>query len=214
MRSMPSRRCASFLGAPGPASRGAVPLVFFPFPLATLALFCGCAPRADVHPSYGELRPRAVAVARPENRTVHALEAVPFGGPLQRVVTGPRVYNVPALLELELREALNARGYATAGPPPRDLDYSKPLPPDAALPPFGAVLLSSIESWEARTVQPIQVLLRYRLSLYHVPSGELLYCGLFSARVEGHGKPAAGDFLELEIRRSVRRALSALPAGR
>jgi hypothetical protein len=169
------------------------------FPIAS-----GCA-TAEVNPRYESLKPSVVAVLPVENATIHQLDAVAFGGLLQRGIIGPEVHDIPALLRAGLEESLLLAGYATSS-------GAGGVPAGAGRPPqFEATLLATIESWWASTVGTPAFSMRYRVEMHHVESGEVLYRNLVESRAEEDPRARSADLVPAAIRRSARRALAELP---
>jgi hypothetical protein len=168
-----------------------------------------------VHPEYARLAPSKILVPPAVNRTIHQLHAVTFGGLLQRAVIGGDTYNVPRLLQGSVEETLTLRGYTVAedvaglaGDLP---GFRKPLPEGAPLPEFDGVCYAEILEWRSRRTSTSGLHMKYRLELYRVPTGELLFSGDFA--FEGRGSMNDPEFENLAkmIRQSVRGALSFLP---
>lgn len=178
-------------------------------------LLVGCRSPAEVHPEYARLAPSKVLVPPPVNRTIHQLDAVTFGGLLQRAVIGGDTYNVPRLLQGSVEDTLVLRGYSVAEdaaiPDVDPPDFRQPLPADAPLPDFDGICYAEILEWRSRRTSTSGLHMKYRLELYRVPTGELLFSGDFA--FEGKGSMNDPEFENLAklIRQSVRGALSFLP---
>jgi len=181
-----------------------------------LAAAAGCATRGEVHERYDELGPSRIDVPEPENRTVVPLDEIGYGGLLQRVITGPRVYPVTDMLRQGLRDALLEKGYDVAdGASARyaQVDFREPVGDASVTPPFDAVLYSTVEGWSERRAHPAGVALKLRVALHRVPSGERLYEAVHVAHMseDRHGPDSQGRFLESGLRRAAAGALADLP---
>ncbi|MBI4601544.1 MAG: hypothetical protein HY721_06245 [Planctomycetes bacterium] len=177
-------------------------------------LLAGCGSPGSIHSSYAALKPASVAVLPVRNETVHQLEQVAFGGLLQRLVAGPETYDVPGLLRAGLEEGLERRGYRLErAPAPEGArpDDSRPLPEGAPRPPSEAVLLATIESWDAATAGAFSMRMTYRIDLRRVPAGDLLYSGTFVCEEREDARSRGSGDVHGAIRRSALRALASLP---
>ena len=183
---------------------------------AALALtVAGCAPSAFVNPEYGRLEPVRVAVAPVANESIHQLDSVTFGGLLQRTLTGGTTYNVPEIMKEALMDALFSRGYDPVdfkhdlGRP--EPDFRRPLDPAAERPPFDAYLVCTIEEWQSDKISSSSMHMRYRIEMFKVPTGEVLFSGRFSCGYRDELGEYRFEEVASRIRGSVKRALSALP---
>ena len=93
------------------------------------ALLAGCV-SADgtLHEEFASLSPERIAVPVPDNNTILPLDEVSFGGLLQRAIVGQRTFNVPVLLQREIREELERKGYQTTSGAGVDEKYRQPQP--------------------------------------------------------------------------------------
>ena len=179
--------------------------------LVLAGVLAGCAsPRGKLHDEFAELSPARVAVPPPTNGTVWRLDAVTFGGVLQRLVFRPKTYNVLALLQTSLEKELDRKGYVTTSQIPADSDYRQPLPEAAGVPPFDAAVYATIETWSSSDLPPIGAKMRCRFEMYHVPTAALLYEVVTTVRAGGR-HDTQPNFLESAVSAAVRRALSSLP---
>ena len=145
------------------------------FLVASLTLG-SCASQYEISPRYAQLKPTSVVVLPVGNETVYELDQVRFGGLLQRLIKGPEVYDVPALLRGALVEALKRRGFdAGTYDPSEALDFTRPLPAGTPEFPFDAVLVPTIHSWYSSGSGQWKIFMTGGVKLYHVPTGELLY---------------------------------------
>ncbi|MCZ6794984.1 MAG: hypothetical protein O7J95_15380 [Planctomycetota bacterium] len=172
-----------------------------------------------VHPSFDALKPQRIDVRWPANETVHPLERVAYGGLLQRLVSGERVYNVYDLLYRGLREALEEKGYATSDRVSEGrfgaVDFRTPGGEIGEDVPFDAVLYSKVVGWHRRDRSfPNGVTVGLELAIYKVPGAEKLYEIRESVflRDDQHGSQGShGRFLESGLRHAAYRTLSGLP---
>jgi len=186
----------------------------------------GCSSSAQVSAEYAALPPRAIAVHPVINETIHQLGGVTFGGILQRVTIGTEPVNVPEILRGALEEALLIKEYPAppyAKPPgepegsiPTDApDASappKPLPPAWGALPFDAVLVATIETWQASTTSTPAVDMRYRVVLRRLPGLEVLYSNVFEGSYREDVRSRSAEGVPSWIRRSARKVLADLPA--
>ncbi|MBN1442612.1 MAG: hypothetical protein JXA90_07885 [Planctomycetes bacterium] len=167
-----------------------------------------------MHPRFDALRPRVIDVRPVENETVRPLDRVSFGGLAQRLITGPREYDVPGLLHHALLKVLEEKGYgaetglSVAHSP--GVDFR--LPSEGAIDtPFDAVLFTRILSWSVSRVTTTRVSLGLRVELYAVPGGELLFDHELKGFIEDEDPASDGTFLAPGLRRVAYRALADLP---
>jgi len=190
----------------------------------------GCSSSAQVAAEYDSLRPRAIAVHPVVNETIHQLDAVTFGGLLQRITLGPAAVNVPEVLRGGLEEALLLGDYASPpyARPPGEPESSIPIEkhrditvrPDRQLPeawaslPFDAVLVPVIETWQATTTTGTPAAdIRYRVIIYRLPGLEVLYSNVFEGSYREDVRTRSAEGVPAWIRRSARKVLADLPAG-
>ena len=209
---MPRRRCSNSVAPARLASRRVLGLV-----VLGLSAVCGACGGCTVsvgkvHADFPKLQPSRIAVPRPVDATYLRLDQIGFAGPLERVFGGGQVHDVPAELQQGLREALHLKGYQTESRIPPGKDFRQPLPEGEEVPGFQAVLYATIESWRSKSRPPFEVEMSYRLALYHVPTGTLLYENTCPLRAGGKGHTSP-RFLRNALRKSARRGISTLPAG-
>ena len=178
--------------------------------LATVAVLAqlGCAASVEfVHPHIEEFAARTVAVEPIVNETVYTLDAVAFGGPLQRLVVGAQKYDIPSVLLGALEEALLLRGYDPRSPDRSDSGSAGMLDGDADM-----VARCAIVFWEAETSGSPSMDLRFRLDL-STPQGERLYGGTFAARYRQSGRSRTHKDPTAAIRSAMAAALRELPSA-
>ena len=171
-----------------------------------------------------------------ENETVYQLDAVSFGGILQRGIFGVRQYNIPAVLRAGIEEALLRKSYETLalGKRPEgdvhgtiDEESSARSPaaaasttsgtPPLAVDPGGrlhdAELTCRIVYWQGNPGTRPEMKVGFRLELYSAAGREKLYAGTFTARYkQGPRGQSQVDVARL-IRSAVIGAFSDLPAA-
>lgn len=178
-------------------------------------LLGGCAHGGWVHPAYSERMPHSIAVLPVRNETVHQLEAVSFGGFLQRAVIGPRTFDIPDILRASFEEALIQTGYEAARPAPGPvtaaLESGAARAEEVAAIPFDAALHTAIEAWQADTGSSPGLRMRYRIELRSIPGAEILFSGVFPCVHREDSRERGMDAVPNAIRRSAKQALSALP---
>ena len=164
------------------------------------------------------------------NQTIHQLDAITFGGLLQRITIGPAALSVPEVLRGGLEEALLLKDYASppyARPPgepegsiPLDTEDDIPARPEKPLSqawaslPFDAVLVPVIETWHAATTTGTPAAdMRYRVVIYRLPGLEILYSHVFEGSYREDVRNRSAEGVPAWIRRSARKVLADLPAG-
>ncbi len=219
MRSTSSRRPSDSPRERFPRSAAAA--VSITAPLVSILLVCvSCSPLPRVEPAFEGLRPSRILVALPKNETTRAISEVHFGGFGQRHTLGAHVFDFQRLLRQAIVASLEAKGYETvleSAPSETEsdgqrVDWAEPLPDGAERPAFDAYLRVAIEAWSGRLTAPLEFEMRYRIELNHVPTGQPLYSGAFSARgAEERSAPGQTKFIRTAVRRSTRRATEPLP---
>ena len=161
------------------------------------------------------------------NETIHQLDAVTFGGLLQRITVGAEAVNVPDVLRGSLEEALLLKEYDAPpfkkpeGDPegsipvavPEESTAPKPLSDAWAKLPFDAVLVAAIETWQASTTGTPSVEMRYRVMIRRIPGLQVLYSNVFEGSYREDIRTRSAEGVPAWIRRSARKVLADLPAG-
>lgn len=202
--------------APGrlPGRERLLPLSCASFLVLSLAVACGCA-SGSVHPGFSRHQPARITVLPVANATLYPLDEVVFAGVLQRSLIGGEKYNIPDILRGGLEESLVLAGYDLVPVAPdrkaKLPDYRQPLPEGTPVPPFDAALYTSIHSWESSTGASTNIAMRFRLELYHVPTGEILFSGDFHCVHRSEARSWSPDGVEVLMRRCARQALESLP---
>jgi len=149
------------------------------------------------------------------NETIHQLDRVTSGGLIQRALTGGATYDVPEIVGAALQEALISRGYDPVDfkhdPDHPERDYRRRLDGGAELPPFDAYLVCTIEEWQSDKISSSSMHMQYRIEMFKVPTGEVLFSGQFSCGYRDELGEYRSEEVVSQIRSSVKRALSALP---
>jgi hypothetical protein len=174
-----------------------------------------------VSPRFAVLEPGEIAVLPVENHTYLDLTKVTTAGLFQRVINiGVRELNVPPVLREGILDALNRKGYGARllEPDASNPAFRAPLPPGTRVP-YDAVLYSTITSWrrlassEGEGFEFAGDLEVIRVGEEAAGGGEVLYRSRYFQGV--HTNPDAihtvAD-LEAELHRTIRSALSGLPA--
>ena len=169
-----------------------------------------------MNPEYARLAPRTIEVMPVANETIQQLSDVAFGGLLQRAIIGAETYDVLNVLRGSLEESLLRKGYAVrpgeTEPGRGAPDFRRPLPEGMPPPPFDAACYATVKEWSSDRTSVDSMYMRYRIEIYRVPTAELLYSGDFVCdHLVGDDTSTLSGSVVSTIRRSVRRALSALP---
>jgi hypothetical protein len=162
--------------------------------LVSLLPLSGCA-SGTVHPGFALHRPARIAVLPVANATLLPLDKVVFAGVLQRSIVGGEAYDIPRILRGGLEETLVLAGYEVA---------TSESDGDAAL-------KTTIQSWESSSGSAPSFATRFRLELYHLPSGELLYSVDFHCAHRASARSWSEESIEGVVRRCARQALASLP---
>ena len=174
------------------------------------AILAGCVSASGtLHEEFSSFSLERIAVPPPANDTILPLDDVSFGGVLQLALLKQRSINVPVQIQRKIQEELERKGYETTSDADGNGKHRQPLPEGTEVPPFDAVLYTTIETWHA-TSSPIGVKTRWRLEVYHVPTAALLYEVVYLVRAGG-SRDTPPDFFEWALNTSIERALLRLP---
>ncbi|MEM7261421.1 MAG: hypothetical protein AAF488_05475 [Planctomycetota bacterium] len=164
-----------------------------------------------VHESYHSFGIGRVDLRAPTNETIHDVRRIGFGGLLQNLITGPRVYNLEQMLYTELRNALEDKGYeVTLGLSMGETDYRQPQ--EAKSPDFDAVMYTTITRFTPPSSSPpprLRITLEGELRV--AGSATLAYSVEDTVDVRGTVRDSQGRFLEAGIRGVARRLVMDLP---
>lgn len=193
-------------GAGIPVARGARCIV------ATLfALVAGCSDGAQVVSTRWDVAaaPRTVHVLFPENRTVTPLDAVGFGGVLDRMVHGPRPLDVEQILRRDLAVVLSEKGYDVTGSATRPSDPTEEA--EEIADGVDAVLAASFDTWDHDRGGLDRIATAIRIEIRPIGGGEPLFVARedFVFRDERDGTP--GRFIERGLLGAARSLLAKLP---